>query len=217
MAHFLVNYPFLWHRAYPSSAPWAPNANSSHLARGMQSVPPIPQLLHCKERDVDNDLSRMYLRSFLYVFQYSLKPCSYFSGSDLRYRVDFAYKLPVLYSLCCPNTVFTQLLHLCFFNWLLVSHLKLWGLWCPLVGHLSSSHACTPLRGILCPHLQGLCCPTRLCFSTLHHYVRIMNTSFYAELLLVTTIFVKTLLYNTDISKIKRRLLEKLLLQQIQA
>ena len=45
-----------------------------------------------------------------------------------------------------------------------------------------------------------------------------MNTFFYAELLLVTTICVKTLLlYDTDISKIKFRLLEKLLLQQIQA
>lgn len=45
-----------------------------------------------------------------------------------------------------------------------------------------------------------------------------MNTSFYAGLLLVTTIFVKTLLLHvTDISKIKFRLLEKLLLHQIQA
>jgi len=61
-------YPFLWHRACPSMAPWAHNANSSNLAGGMQPVPPAPQLLHCKEGSVDNDLPRIYLRSFLYVF-----------------------------------------------------------------------------------------------------------------------------------------------------
>lgn len=133
----------------------------------------------------------------------SFRPCSFLILYSSILDWNLLFLLPFIHIRYCvfsyfphPRTSFVQV-QVCISltgHWLVIYSC---GVAVPASAPCTITHACAPPYHFLCFHLS------RPLFFLVHHYIRVLNMQFFIEKLLVTVIYIKSVLYHSKPNKNK--------------